>query len=36
MKMQATVYAPVAGIVKEVVVNPRDTVEAHDLLLVIE
>jgi biotin carboxyl carrier protein len=36
MKMQSTVYAPAAGIVKEIAVNPRDTVEAHDLLLVIE
>jgi pyruvate carboxylase len=35
MKMQTTVYAPVDGIIKEIV-NPRDTVEARDLLLTIE
>ncbi|HTU43933.1 MAG TPA: pyruvate carboxylase [Bryobacteraceae bacterium] len=36
MKMQTTVYAPVTGTIKEVAVNTRDTVEAHDLLLSIE
>jgi pyruvate carboxylase len=36
MKMQTTVYAPLAGTIKEVAVNARDTVEAHDLLLSIE
>jgi pyruvate carboxylase len=36
MKMQTTVYAPVDGTVKEVAVNPRDTVEARDLLVRIE
>jgi len=36
MKMQTTVYAPVTGTVKEVAVNTRETVEAHDLLLSIE
>ncbi|HEX3681768.1 MAG TPA: pyruvate carboxylase [Bryobacteraceae bacterium] len=36
MKMQTTVYAPIAGTIKEVAVNCRDTVEAHDLLLSIE
>jgi pyruvate carboxylase len=36
MKMQTTVYAPIGGIVKEVAVHPRDSVEAHDLLLTIE
>ena len=36
MKMQTTIYASVEGTIKEVAVNPRDTVEAHDLLLVIE
>jgi pyruvate carboxylase len=36
MKMQTTVYAPVAGSVKEVCVKARDAVEARDLLLVIE
>ncbi len=36
MKMQTTVYAPVAGTVKELAVNPKDSVAAHDLLLIIE
>jgi pyruvate carboxylase len=36
MKMQTTVYAPIAGTVKRLAVSPRDSVEAHDLLLVIE
>jgi pyruvate carboxylase len=36
MKMQTTVYAPVAGTVKEVTVKIRDSVEARDLLVAIE
>jgi pyruvate carboxylase len=36
MKMQTSIYAPVAGIVKDIVVKARDTVESHDLLVVIE
>ena len=36
MKMQTTVYAPIAGTVKELLVNVRDNVEARDLLLTIE
>ena len=36
MKMQSTVYAPVAGIVKQLLVQPGQQVEAKDLLLVIE
>jgi pyruvate carboxylase len=35
MKMQTTVYAPVAGTVKEVAAKLRDAVEARDLLLTI-
>ena len=35
MKMQTTLYAPTTGTVKEVCVKTRDTVEAHDLLMVI-
>jgi pyruvate carboxylase len=35
MKMQTSVYAPIAGTVKEVAVKQRDSVEAHDLLVVI-
>jgi pyruvate carboxylase len=35
MKMQTTIYAPMDGTVKELCVKARDTVEAHDLLLVI-
>jgi pyruvate carboxylase len=35
MKMQTSVYAPVTGTVKEVVVQLRDSVESHDLLVVI-
>jgi pyruvate carboxylase len=35
MKMQTTIYAPVAGIIKEILVAVRDTVEARDLLLTI-
>jgi pyruvate carboxylase len=36
MKMQSTVYSPVSGIVKQVLVHPGAQVEAKDLLLVIE
>jgi pyruvate carboxylase len=36
MKMQSTVYSPVAGIVKQLLVAPGAHVEAKDLLLVIE
>jgi pyruvate carboxylase len=36
MKMQTTIYAPVGGSVMEIVVKPRDAVDARDLLLVIE
>ena len=36
MKMQSTVYAPISGVVKEVVVQLRGRVDAHDLLLSIE
>jgi pyruvate carboxylase len=36
MKMQTSVYSPVSGTVKEIAVRQRDSVEAHDLLLVIE
>ena len=36
MKMQSTVYSPVAGTVKQVVVQPGGQVEAKDLLLVID
>jgi len=36
MKMQSTVYAPVDGKVKELLVQPGQHVEAKDLLLVIE
>jgi pyruvate carboxylase len=36
MKMQSTVYAPVGGKVKELLVQPGQHVEAKDLLLVIE
>jgi len=35
MKMQTTIYAPVAGIVKEVAVGLKETVAARDLLMVI-
>ena len=35
MKMQSTVYAPAAGAVKELLVQPGAHVEAKDLLLVI-
>jgi pyruvate carboxylase len=35
MKMQTTIYAPVAGTVKEVAVGLKETVAARDLLMVI-
>ena len=36
VKAASEVYAPVGGEVKEIVVKPRDTVESHDLLVVIQ
>jgi pyruvate carboxylase len=36
MKMQSTVYAPVAGIVKQLLVQPGQHVESKDLLMTIE
>jgi pyruvate carboxylase len=36
MKMQSTIYSPVAGKVKQKLVNVSDKVDAKDLLLVIE
>ena len=36
MKMQSTVYAPVAGKVTQLLVTPGQQVEAKDLLLAIE
>ena len=36
MKMQSTVYSPVAGSVKQLLVGPGAHVEAKDLLLAIE
>jgi pyruvate carboxylase len=36
MKMQTTVYAPISGTVREIIVNVRDSVEARDLLVMIE
>jgi pyruvate carboxylase len=36
MKMQTTIYAPIPGVIKRLAVNPRDNVEARDLLLTIE
>jgi pyruvate carboxylase len=36
MKMQTTVYAPIAGTVKSLAVKVRDSVEARDLLVTIE
>ena len=36
MKMQTTVYAPIAGTVKEIAVAVRDSVEARDLLMIVE
>jgi len=35
MKMQSTVYAPIAGTVKQLLVQPGQHVEAKDLLLEI-
>jgi len=36
MKMQSTVYSPVAGTVKQMLVHPGQHVEAKDLLLEIQ
>jgi pyruvate carboxylase len=36
MKMQTTIYAPVAGTVRELLVSAGQTVESKDLLLVVE
>ena len=36
MKMQTTVYAPTGGVVKEIFVELNSSVEARDLLLIIE
>jgi pyruvate carboxylase len=36
MKMQTSIYSPVAGAVKEIAVKLRDSVESHDLLVIIE
>ncbi|HXB67167.1 MAG TPA: pyruvate carboxylase [Candidatus Acidoferrales bacterium] len=36
MKMQSTVYSPMAGTVRQLLVRPGQQVEAKDLLLVIE
>ncbi|MBV9611620.1 MAG: pyruvate carboxylase, partial [Acidobacteriaceae bacterium] len=36
MKMQTTIYAPISGAVKEIIVNLRDSVDARDLLMTIE
>ena len=36
MKMQTTVYAPTGGVVKEIFVEANSSVEARDLLLIIE
>jgi pyruvate carboxylase len=36
MKMQTSIYAPVCGTVKEIAVKLRDSVESHDLLVVIQ
>jgi pyruvate carboxylase len=35
MKMQTTVYAPISGTVKEVLVDARASVDAHDLLIIL-
>ncbi len=35
MKMQTTIYAPIAGKVSDIRVKPRDNVEAHELLVTI-
>ncbi len=36
MKMQTTIYAPIAGKVTQRLVNPGDNVDAKDLLMVLE
>jgi biotin carboxyl carrier protein len=36
MKMQSTIYAPLSGIVTQLLVTPGQQVEAKDLLLVID
>ena len=36
MKMQTTIYAPLDGVLKQLFVQVSDTVEAKDLLAVIE
>jgi pyruvate carboxylase len=36
MKMQSTIYAPLGGAVKQMLVTPGQHVEAKDLLLVID
>lgn len=36
MKMQTTVYAPTSGTIKEIPVSVRDSVEARDLLIIID
>ena len=36
MKMQTTVYAPMSGTVTEVAIPAGQTVEAKDLLMIIE
>ena len=36
MKMQSTVYAPIGGVVKQLLVRPGQHVDAKDLLLIIE
>ncbi len=35
MKMETAVYAPITGIVRDLLVAAGSSVEAHDLLLVI-
>jgi pyruvate carboxylase len=36
MKMQSTIYSPLAGRISQLLVEPGQKVEAKDLLLVIE
>jgi pyruvate carboxylase len=36
MKMQTTVYAPMDGRVKRIAVAIHESVDAHDVLLIIE
>jgi pyruvate carboxylase len=36
MKMQSTIYAPVAGRISQLLVEPGQRVDAKDLLVVIE